>query len=96
MDILPKNGSKRSLLPEIGAQTFCYIPGRGYPLCTAYSIDITLKEKNSQLSRAITYHHPLPPNPGILANLAHKSEYMGEIALDVQGVFFNWSHPEKF
>ena len=29
MDILQKNGSKHSLLPEIGVQTFCHIPGRG-------------------------------------------------------------------
>ena len=32
-----KNGSNRSFLPEIGAQTFCYIPWR---VTTAYSIDI--------------------------------------------------------
>ena len=32
-----KIGSNRSFLPEIGAQTFCYIPWR---VTTAYSIDI--------------------------------------------------------
>ena len=32
-----KIGSNRSFLPEIGAQTFCYIP---WGVATAYSIDI--------------------------------------------------------
>ena len=45
-----KIGSNRSFLPEIGAQTFCYIPGG---VATAYSTD---KNPNvNKLSRAINY-----------------------------------------
>ena len=48
-----KNGSNRSFLPEIGAQTFCYIPGG---VATAYSTD---KNPNvNKLSRAINYKTP--------------------------------------